>query len=163
MLPFAQRQDAGQIYRARLELLHGCRWLDAQNEVDTSRGIGTTGYCMGGSIVMRTAAAMPHRIMAGGTFHGGNGMASDAPDSAHLLIPQTKARMLHALAANDDAQAPGVKDTLRKAYADANIPAEIEVYNAQHGWCALDSAVYDEGEAERAHSRLLALFETALA
>jgi len=138
-------------------------WLDAQDEVDTSRGIGTTGYCMGGSIVMRTAAAMPHRIMAGATFHGGNGMASDAPDSAHLLIPQTKAHMLHALAANDDAQAPGMKDRLRQAYEDANIPAEIEVYNAQHGWCSLDSAVYDEGEAERAHSRLLALFETALA
>ena len=138
-------------------------WLDAQDEVDTSRGIGTTGYCMGGSIVMRTAAAMPHRIKAGATFHGGNGMASDAPDSAHLLIPRTTARMLHALAANDDAQAPQVKNVLAQAYRDAGIEAEIEVYNAQHGWCSLDSAVYDEGEAERAHGRLLALFESALA
>ncbi|MDG2177031.1 MAG: dienelactone hydrolase family protein [Gammaproteobacteria bacterium] len=138
-------------------------WLDAQDEVDTSRGIGTTGYCMGGSIVMRTAAAMPHRILAGATFHGGNGMASDAEDSAHLLIPQTKAQMLHALAANDDAQAPEVKDVLAQAYQDAGIPAEIEVYNAQHGWCSLDSAVYDDGEAERAHGRLLTLFESALA
>ena len=85
------------------------------------------------------------------------------PDSAHLLNPRTTARMLHTLAANDDAQAPQVKEVLARAYRDAGIKAEIEVYNAQHGWCSLDSAVYDGDEAERAHGRLLALFETALA
>lgn len=138
-------------------------WLDAQDEVDTSRGVGTTGYCMGGPMVMRTVAAVPHRFKAGATFHGGASLASDAPDSPHLLIPQTDARMLHCIAANDDASAPDMKNQLRQAYADAGIAAEIEVYDAQHGWCALDSQVYDMAEAERAWGRLLVLFEQALA
>lgn len=138
-------------------------WLDAQDEVDTSRGAGTTGYCMGGPMVMRTVAAVPHRFKAGATFHGGASLASDAEDSPHRLIPQTDARMLHCIAANDDASAPNMKNMLRQAYADAGIPAEIEVYNAQHGWCALDSRVYDMAEAERAWGRLLVLFEQGLA
>jgi len=138
-------------------------WLDDQDEVDTSRGAGTTGYCMGGPMVMRTVAAVPDRFRAGATFHGG-GLATDAEDSPHLLIPQTRANMLHAIAANDDEASPTVKDTLRDAYAAAGINAEIEVYTGTlHGWCAIDSQVYNMDQAERAWSRLLALFETALA
>jgi len=138
-------------------------WLDDQDEVDTSRGAGTTGYCMGGPMVMRTVAAVPDRFRAGATFHGG-GLATDAEDSPHLLIPQTRASMLHAIAANDDEASPTVKDTLRDAYAAAGINAEIEVYTGTlHGWCAIDSQVYNMDQAERAWSRLLALFETALA
>jgi len=138
-------------------------WLDDQDEVDTSRGAGTTGYCMGGPMVMRTVAAAPDRFRAGATFHGG-GLATDAEDSPHLLIPQTRASMLHAIAANDDEASPTVKDTLRDAYAAAGINAEIEVYTGTlHGWCAIDSQVYNMDQAERAWSRLLALFETALA
>ena len=138
-------------------------WLDNQSAVDTGRKIGTTGYCMGGPLVMRTVAAVPDRYGAGATFHGG-GLATDQPDSPHLLIPQTTAHMLHAIAANDDERTPDVKDILRKAYDDAGIPAEIEVYpGAMHGWCPPDSRVYHEEMAEKAWSRLLALFETALA
>ena len=138
-------------------------WLDDQDEVDTSRGAGTTGYCMGGPMVMRTVAAVPDRFRAGATFHGG-GLATDAEDSPHLLIPQTRASMLHAIAANDDEASPTVKDTLRDAYAEAGINAEIEVYTGTlHGWCAIDSQVYNMDQAERAWSRLLALFESALA
>ncbi len=139
-------------------------FLDQQAAVDTGRKIGTTGYCMGGAMVMRTAAAVPDRLGAGGTFHGGNGLANDAADSPHLTIPNSTAHMLHCVAANDDEGAPEVKVTLRDAYATAGIPAEIEVYEGtMHGWCALDSAVYHEAQAERAWSRLLALFESALA
>lgn len=138
-------------------------WLDQQDEVDTSRGAGTTGYCMGGPMVMRTVAAVPDRFKAGATFHGG-GLATDAADSPHLLIPHTQASMLHAIAANDDEASPTVKDTLRDAYAAAGIDAEIEVYtDTLHGWCAIDSQVYNMAQAERAWGRLLALFETALA
>ncbi len=138
-------------------------WLDQQSAVDTSRRIGTTGYCMGGPMVMRTVAAVPDRLGAGGTFHGG-GLATDQPDSPHLLIPQTQSAMLHCVAANDDASNPVAKETLREAYAAANIAAEIEVYeDTLHGWCPPDSQVYDEAQAERAWSRLLNLFSSALA
>jgi len=138
-------------------------FLDQQASVDTSRKIGTTGYCMGGPMVMRTVAAVPSRMGAGGTFHGG-GLATDASDSPHLLIPDTTAHMLHCVAANDDETDPDAKETLREAYSAAGLPAEIEVYvGTMHGWCPPDSAVYHEASAERAWSRLLALFETALA
>jgi len=138
-------------------------WLDQQPEVDTSRGIGTTGYCMGGPMVMRTVAAVPERFKAGATFHGG-GLATDAPNSPHLLIPDTTAAMLHAVAENDDANDPDAKFTLREAYGAAHLPAEVEVYEGTlHGWCAIDSQVYHQAQAEHAWSRLLALFENALA
>ena len=138
-------------------------WLDQQDAVDTSRGIGTTGYCMGGPMVMRTVAAVPDRYKAGATFHGG-GLATDAEDSPHLLIPDTTSAMLHCVAENDDENNPQAKVTLRDAYAAARKPAEIEVYEGTlHGWCAIDSQVYHEDQAERAWSRLLNLFETALA
>lgn len=138
-------------------------FLDQQAAVDTGRKIGTTGYCMGGPIVMRTVAAVPDRLGAGATFHGG-GLATDADNSPHLLIPNTTAHMLHCVAANDDENDPEAKNTLRAAYAAAGIPAEIEVYEGTlHGWCPPDSQVYNEPQAERAWSRLLVLFESALA
>jgi carboxymethylenebutenolidase len=137
-------------------------WIDAQSSVDTSRKIGTTGYCMGGPIVMRTAAAVPDRVGAGASFHGG-GLVTQNPDSPHLLVPTMKASFLFAVAENDDMQDPNAKNVLRETYDKAGLEAEIEVYPAQHGWCPPDSAVYDEAQAERAWARLLALFETALA
>ena len=138
-------------------------FLDQQAAVDTGRKIATTGYCMGGPMVMRTVAAVPDRLGAGASFHGG-GLATDADDSPHLLIPNTTAHMLHCVAANDDENDPEAKSTLREAYAAAGIPAEIEVYEGTlHGWCPPDSQVYNEAQAERAWSRLLVLFESALA
>ncbi|HBX36346.1 MAG TPA: dienelactone hydrolase [Pseudohongiella sp.] len=137
-------------------------WLDQQSAVDTGRKIGTMGYCMGGPIVMRTAAALPDRIGAGGSFHGG-GLVTDNPDSPHLGIPNMDAHMLIAVAENDDERDPQSKEVLREAFAAANVPAEIEVYeDAMHGWCVIDSAVYHQEQAERAWSRMLAIFETAL-
>jgi carboxymethylenebutenolidase len=138
-------------------------FLDAQPAVDKTRKIGTTGYCMGGPFVFRTAAALPNRIGAGATFHGG-GLVTDAPDSPHLLIPQMKAHFLIAIAANDDQKQPQAKDVLRAAFAKAHLPAEIEVYaGTMHGWCPPDSHVYDHDQAEKAWSRLLVLLNTSLA
>ena len=138
-------------------------YLDAQPSVDTGRKIGTTGYCMTGSYTMRLAAAMPDRIGAGGSFHGG-GLASDAEDSPHLLASRMKAGFLIAIAANDDERDPNAKVLLREAFDANNVRAEIEVYkDTLHGWCPPDSAVYHEDQAERAWSRLLALFEKELA
>ncbi len=137
-------------------------WLDAQPSVDKRRKIGTTGYCMGGPIVMRTAATQSARIGAGASFHGG-GLNTANPDSPHLLIPQMKASMLIAIAENDDKSNPTSKDILRKAFDDAKVPAEIEVYAAQHGWCSIDSQVYNKEQAEKAWNRKLELFKRALA
>jgi carboxymethylenebutenolidase len=137
-------------------------WLDQQPQVDRSRGIGTTGYCMGGPITMRTAAALPERIGAAASFHGGS-LVTPNPDSPHLLVPQMKAQYLFAVAENDDEREPEAKNVLRDTFEKANLQAEIEVYPAAHGWCPPDSAVYDEAQAERAWSRMLALFERALA
>ena len=138
-------------------------FLDAQDAVDSSRKMGTTGYCMGGAITMRTAAALPDRIGAGASFHGGR-LVTDSPDSPHLLVGKMRAHYLFAIAENDDRKQPEAKTVLRDAFDAAGLPAEIEVYEgALHGWCPPDSAVYHEAQAERAWSRLLALFETALA
>ncbi|HJO12355.1 MAG: dienelactone hydrolase family protein [Gammaproteobacteria bacterium] len=138
-------------------------FLDQQSAVDTNRKIGTTGYCMGGPMVVRTTAAVPDRIGAGATFHGG-GLVTDADNSPHLLIADTTAHALHCVAANDDERTPEAKNVLRDTYDAAGLPAEIEVYEgAMHGWCPPDSAVYNEPQAERAWARLLVLFENALA
>ncbi len=137
-------------------------WLDAQPQVDTGKKIGTTGYCMGGTMVMRTAAAVPDRIGAGCSFHGAN-LVNDQPSSPHRLIPQMKGAFLIAVAENDDERSPEDKTVLKQAFADAGLQAEIEVYPAGHGWCPPDHRVYNEEQAERAWKRMLVLFETALA
>ncbi|MCL2447822.1 MAG: dienelactone hydrolase family protein [Polyangiaceae bacterium] len=137
-------------------------WLDEQPPVDQSRKMGTIGYCMGGPLVMRTAATNPDRIGAGATFHGG-GLVTEKPDSPHLLIPKMKAHFLVAIAENDDAKQPTAKDTLKAAFAQASLPAKVEVYaGTMHGWCPPDSHVYDHDAAEKAWGELLTLFKGAL-
>jgi carboxymethylenebutenolidase len=138
-------------------------FLDSQPSVDKKRKIGTTGYCMGGPFVLRTAATFPDRVGAGATFHGG-GLVTDKPDSPHLLIPGMKAHFLIAIAENDDQRQPQAKDVLRDSFAKAQLPAEIEVYaGTMHGWCPPDAKVYDHDQAEKAWSRMLALFSSSLA
>ena len=125
--------------------------------------IGTTGYCMGGPIVMRTAGSLPDRIGAGCSFHGGGLTTTDA-NSPHLLIPNMKASMLIAIADNDDQKDPTSKDILRKAFDDAKVTAEIEVYKgANHGWMPPDSQNHNAEAAEKGWARKLALFKKALA
>jgi carboxymethylenebutenolidase len=138
-------------------------YLDNHAAVDKKRKMGTTGYCMGGPFVMRTAAAFPDRVGAGATFHGG-GLATDKPDSPHLLVPKMKAHFLIAIAENDDQREPEAKNMLKEAFAKAKLPAEIEVYaGTKHGWCPPDSQVYNAEQAEKAWSRMLVLFKAALA
>jgi carboxymethylenebutenolidase len=138
-------------------------WLDRQASVAKNRKVGTQGYCMGGPIAFRTAAAVPDRVGAVASFHGG-GLVTDMPNSPHLQAAKTKAQLLIAIAANDDMQRPNEKTVLKETFAKANLPAEIEVYaGAAHGWCPPDSGVYNEGQAEKAWSRLLALYGKALA
>jgi carboxymethylenebutenolidase len=137
-------------------------WLDQQPSVDKSRKMGTTGYCMGGPLVLRTAATNPDRVGAAATFHGG-GLVTDKPDSPHLLIPKMKAHFLIAIAANDDAKQPEAKDTLKAAFAQASLTAKVEVFEGtKHGWCPPDAQVYDHDAAEKAWGELLVLLESAL-
>src|SRR5450755_1195744 len=138
-------------------------WLDGQASVAKNRKVGTQGYCMGGPMAFRTAAAVPDRVGAVATFHGG-GLVTAMPNSPHLQASKSKAQFLIAIAANDDKNSPNDKTTLKETFATANLPAEIEVYTgAAHGWCPPDSQVYNEPLAEKAWSRLLALYGKALA
>jgi len=138
-------------------------WLDQQASVAKNRKIGTQGYCMGGPIAFRTAAAVPDRVGAVASFHGG-GLVTTMPNSPHLQAAKTKAQFLIQIADNDDQRSPTEKDVLKDTFAKANLPAEIEVYaGAAHGWCPPDSQVYNEPQAEKAWSRLLALYGKALA
>ena len=138
-------------------------WLDSQKPVAKDRKMGTQGYCMGGPFALRTAAAVPDRIGAVASFHGG-GLVTDQPNSPHLQASRSKAQFLIAIAENDDKRAPNDKTVLKETFAKAGLPAEIEVYaGAAHGWCPPDSKVYNEPQAEKAWSRLLALYGKALA
>jgi carboxymethylenebutenolidase len=138
-------------------------WLDKQSSVAKDRKMGTQGYCMGGPFTFRTAFAMPDRVGAVASFHGG-GLVIDAPNSPHLQVAKTNVQLLIAIAANDDMRSPNEKNVLKETFAKANLPAEIEVYTgAAHGWCPPDSQVYNEPQAEKAWTRLLALYGKALA
>ena len=156
--PGATQQDAGA-YIA---------FLDAQPQVDTTKPIGTQGYCMGGALAVRTAAALPQRVGAAASFHGGS-LVTEQPDSPHLLAPMIRARMYFGIAANDDTRQPEAKDVLREAFATAHVPAEIEVYaGALHGWCIPDmpvehgAPIYNAPAAERAWGKLLDLYRQVL-
>ena len=138
-------------------------WLDQQPSVAKNRKVGTQGYCMGGPLAFRTAAAVPERVGAVASFHGG-GLVTKEANSPHLLAAKSHAQFLIAIADNDDMRAPTDKTTMKESFAAAKLPAEIEVYSgAAHGWCPPDSGVYNEPQAEKAWSRLLALYGKALA
>ena len=133
-------------------------WLDRRPEVDTARGVGTHGYCLGGPFTVWTAAAVPKRVRAAASLHGWRLVQPDDPQSPHKMLGKTQARYLFAIGQNDDEQAPEEKIVLREAAAAASRPAEVEVYPATHGWTLIDSRAYDAAAAERAWARMSALF-----
>jgi carboxymethylenebutenolidase len=149
----AQLSPDGTVRDARAAVA----FLDAQRAVNTRRGIGTCGYCMGGPFTVRSAWAVPGRVKAAASFHGG-GLVTDQPNSPHRLLATTQASYLFAIAQNDDARAPTDKDSLRTAAAEAGRAAEIEVYPADHGWCTIDAPIYNQVQADRAWGRMLELF-----
>lgn len=138
-------------------------WLDTQSSVAKDRLIGTQGYCMGGPIAFRTSVAVPSRVGAVASFHGG-GLVTVQPTSPHLMVAEkSKAQFLVAIASNDDSRSPNDKTVLKETLEKAGLKAEIEVYEgAAHGWCPPDSAVYNEPRAEKAWARLLDLYKRAL-
>jgi carboxymethylenebutenolidase len=144
-------------------------WMDMQPAIDRNKKIGTQGYCMGGALVVRTAAAVSNRVGAGASFHGG-GLVTANPNSPHLLAPKIKGRMYFGIATNDDMQQPDAKTKLKEAFDAAKVPVEVEVYSmAQHGWCVPDmpaqangQPIYNMADAERAWGKLTALYKAAL-
>ncbi|HXA21607.1 MAG TPA: dienelactone hydrolase family protein [Acetobacteraceae bacterium] len=137
-------------------------FLGALPQVKTATGIGVVGYCMGGPYTVLAATAVPGRVGAGVSLHGGN-LVTDKPDSPHLLIPKMKASYYFGIATNDDQRQPDAKDKLREAFAAANLPAKIEVYEGcQHGWCVSDGMVYNKAGAERAYGEMTALYRQVL-
>jgi carboxymethylenebutenolidase len=160
LMPLAQKlNETTQMTDAKAFIA----WLDQQSSVAKNKKVGTQGYCMGGPIAFRTAAAVPDRVGAVASFHGG-GLVTETPNSPHLQAAKTKAQFLIEIAENDDQRSPNEKTVLKETFAKANLPAEIEVYaGAAHGWCPPDSRVYNEAQAEKAWSRLIALYGKALA
>jgi carboxymethylenebutenolidase len=127
-------------------------WLEAQPQVNKNRKIGTQGYCMGRPMAFRTAAAVPDRIGAVASFHGGGLVGNDA-SSPHLQAAATKASFLVAIAENDDKQRPNDKTVLKETFDKAKLMSEIEVYPAAYGWCPPDTQVYNEPAPEKAWRR----------
>jgi len=133
-------------------------FLDAQPQTNKVRKVGVQGYCMGGTLSFRTAAAMPDRVAAVGSFHGGNGLVTKNPNSPHLLIEKANAAYLVCHAQNDDAQNPQMKEELKAAFVAASRSATVEVYQANHGWCVAGGQAYHQAEAERAWAALNVLY-----
>lgn len=136
-------------------------WLDEQAAVDGSRGIGAHGYCMGGPFTVYSAHAMPDRVKAAASFHGG-GLVREDDESPHKLLAGTQATYLFAIARDDDAQSPGDKTALKQAADEADRNALVEVYSGDHGWTVPDSPAYDELAAEQAFGDLLQFYQANL-
>ncbi len=157
--PWRSKLDAESIGR---DTASAVEWLDAQEAVDTSKGIGTEGYCMGGPFTVWSAAAVPDRIKAAASFHGGGLVREDNPQSPHNMLEQTQANFLIAVAQDDDAEAPSDKLLFAKAAGRAGRPAKVEVYEGDHGWTVPDSPAYAERAAEAAYVDKLRLYSEAL-
>ncbi|MEM8725965.1 MAG: dienelactone hydrolase family protein [Pseudomonadota bacterium] len=157
--PWRGKLDAGSIGR---DASAAVAWLDEQAVVDTSKGIGTEGYCMGGPFTVWSAAAVPERIKAAASFHGGGLVRDDIDMSPHAILGNTQASLLIAIAQDDDAEAPDDKTALREAADKAGREAKIEVYEGDHGWTVPDSPAYAEPAAERAYADKLELYSNAL-
>jgi len=135
-------------------------YLAAQADVKPGR-IGTTGYCMGGLMSLTAAGTYPDRIAATASYHGGR-LATDAPDSPHLLVPKIKSRVYIAGASDDPTFPDEMKERLERALTAAGVDHVIETYPAKHGWVFRDTPVFDAAAAERHWRTLLALLEAVL-
>lgn len=135
-------------------------YLAAQRDVQPG-GVGTTGYCMGGLMSLTAAGTYPERITAAASFHGGR-LATDAPDSPHLLAPKIKARVYVAGAVEDSSFPDDMKERLEAALTGGGVDHTIETYQAKHGFVFRDTPVYDATAAERHWQSMLALFDATL-
>jgi carboxymethylenebutenolidase len=135
-------------------------FLAAQPDVKRPH-VGTVGYCMGGGMSLAAAGHYPDRVAAAASYHGGR-LATDAPDSPHLLAPRMKAKV-YVAGATEDANFPDEqKKLLDDALAAAKVEHTVETYPAKHGWVPADTPVHDPAAAERHFETLFALLDKAL-
>ena len=133
--------------------------LDARSMVGTGTTIATTGYCLGGKLSLSAAGHFPDRVAAAASYHGGQ-LATDGPDSPHLLAPVGQARIYVGGATNDSGFDDAQKQRLEDALTDARVVHTIETYNARHGWVPADTAAHDPVAAERHWETLFALLKS---
>lgn len=157
--PWRARLDADSVGR---DAKAATAFLDAQAAVSHAHGIGTQGYCMGGPFTIWSAAAVPDRILAAASFHGGGLVREDNPKSPHRLLGNLDAGLLIAVAQDDDAEAPQEKTAFADAARAAGVTAKVEVYAGDHGWTVPDSPAYAQAAAEKAYADLLALYAAHL-
>ncbi len=157
--PWREKLDAEAIMADARSVIG---WLDRQETVDSSRGVGTQGYCMGGPFAIWTAAAVPSRVRAAASFHGGGLVREGDPMSPHNTLGDARASYLIAIAKNDAAKAPAEERILNNAAQAAGRPAEIDVYAGDHGWTVPDSPSYNREAAERAYANLTELYAAEL-
>lgn len=157
--PWREKHSAGSI---GMDAAAAVGFLDAQAAVDTSRGIGVQGYCMGGPLTIWSTAAVPERIRAGASFHGGGLVREDDPMSPHRTLDRADAAYLIAVAQDDDAEDPQAKVTFAAAAAEAGHEAKVTVYAGDHGWTVPDSPAYNAPAAEQAYVDLLTLYNASL-
>ncbi|WP_296722654.1 dienelactone hydrolase family protein [Erythrobacter sp.] len=157
--PWRGKLDAPAIMRDATAIAD---WLDRQEGVDQAQGIGTQGYCMGGPFTIWSAAAVPSRIKAAASFHGGGLVREGNPMSPHNVLDKVDASLLIAVAQDDDAEAPQDKVTFANAAEAADVPATVQVYAGDHGWMVPDSPAYDAAAAARGEADLLNLYAAAL-
>jgi len=135
-------------------------FLAAQPDVKAG-GIGVTGYCMGGFMALTAAGTYPDRIVATASYHGGR-LATDSPESPHLLAPKMKSRVYVAGAIEDASFPDDMKARLEHALTQAEVDHKVETYPAKHGWVFRDTAVFDTSAAERHWRTLLELLGAQL-
>ena len=134
--------------------------LDSRASAD-GRPIGTTGYCLGGRLSLATAGTFPDRVVAAASYHG-SGLATDAPDSPHLLAPLIRAAVYVAGAIEDSGFDDAQKKRLDDALTAARVEHTVETYNARHGWVPSDTPVHDPVAAERHWQTLFELLDETL-
>jgi carboxymethylenebutenolidase len=136
-------------------------YLDTRGDV-AGKKVGTVGFCMGGGIALTVAGTFPDRVAAAASYHGGN-LATEKPDSPHLLAPKMQAEIYVAGADNDKSYPPEMAATLEKTLTEAGVKHRAEIYeNASHGWMKPDFPIYNEAAAERGWREMLALFDRTL-
>lgn len=137
-------------------------WLDAQEEVDAKRGIGTQGYCMGGPFAVWTAAAVPTRVKAAASFHGGGLVRPDNRLSPHVQMASSDAAFLIGVSRDDHAEGPGDTEVLREVAAGRPQPSTVKVYDGDHGWTVPDSPAYAPAAEAEAWDALMELYAARL-
>jgi carboxymethylenebutenolidase len=157
--PWRKKLDAAAIMRDASAIV---AWLDGQDGVDKAKGIGTQGYCMGGPFTVWSAAAVPGRVKAAASFHGGGLVRPDNPMSPHALLGKVDASLLIAVAQDDDAEAPADKVTFADAAKAADVKATVAVYAGDHGWMVSDSPAFNAEAAAKGEADMLALYSAAL-